>query len=313
MRVPSIVVSAGLVVMVFLAPAWGGAPETSADSVTLSGCLVSLIEEAQVPAQEAGILVNLSAREGQQVAAGELLARIDDARIVLAEKVAGLKLKVAQEKATNDVDVRHAKAAADVAKAEYDQALRANQRTPGTVTETEVRRLLLSARRAVLAIEQAELDLRVAGLETEVQQAEVTAAAEEVRRRKITSPLDGVVVEVSRHVGEWVQPGDPVVRVVRMDRLRVEGFLESTDKADRGGHTVARGHNRPEIDGRPVSVTIQRARGQRESVQGKVTFVSLLEEAGGRYRFWAEVENRKAAGQWLLHPGMMAEMTIHLK
>lgn len=102
----------------------GENPQPPADSLTLSQCLVSLIEEARVPAQEAGILVELAAKEGQQVKAGELLARIDDAQIVLAEKVTGLKLNAAQEKAANDVDVRYAKAAADVSKAEYFQAVR---------------------------------------------------------------------------------------------------------------------------------------------------------------------------------------------
>ena len=312
MQTPLIVLSTVLLV----AGPSAGAGETSqppADSVTLPQCLISLIEEARVPAQEAGILVELTAREGQQVKAGELLARIDDAQIVLAEKVAGLKLKVAREKATDDIDVRYAKAAADVARFEHEQALRANRRTPGTFTETEVRRLLLTARRAELAIEQAALHLRVAGLEAEVQQGEVTAAAEELRRRKITSPLDGEVVEVSRHVGEWVQPGDPVAHVVRMDRLRIEGLVSARDKIGRDGHVVARGHDRAAIDGRPVSVTVELAGGRRESFQGKVVFVNPMEEAGGRFRFWAEVDNRNVAGQWLLSPGQMAEMTVRLK
>jgi multidrug efflux pump subunit AcrA (membrane-fusion protein) len=284
-----------------------------ADSVTLPQCLVSLIEEAKVPAQEAGILVELDAREGQQVKAGELLGRVDDAQIVLAEKVARLKLNVAEEKATNDIDVRYAKAAADVSKAEYEQALRLNEKTAGTITDTEVRRLLLTARRAVLAIEQAELDLRVAGLESQVQQGEVAAAAEGVRRRKITSPLDGEVVEVSRHVGEWVQPGDPVVHIVRMDRLRIEGLVNSQDRIGRDGRVVARGHDRTEVVGRPVSLTVDLAAGRRASFRGKVVFVNPMDEAGGQYRVWAEVENRKVGGQWLLSPGHMAEMTIHLK
>lgn len=76
---------------------------------------------------------------------------------------------------------------------------------------------------------------------------------------------------------------------------------------------VARGHDRAEIDGRPVSVSVELAGGRHESLDGKVVFVSPMEEAGGRYRFWAEVENRKVAGQWLLSPGQMAEMTVLLK
>jgi multidrug efflux pump subunit AcrA (membrane-fusion protein) len=313
MSLPKMLRIAMLIGLVVLTGGPGEAPGQSEDSVTLSGCLVSLIQEAKVPAQEGGILVKLSAQEGQAVAVGGLLAQIDDARNVLAEKAAGLKLGVAQEKAQNDINVRYSKAAADVAKAEYDQALRTNQRSTGSVPETEVRRLLLAARRAVLGIEQADMEFRVTGLEARVAQAEVEAAAEEIRRRKITSPLDGVVVNVDRHLGEWVQPGDAVAHIVRMDRLRVEGFLEANDRLDREGRVTARGYDPAEIDGRPVSVTVRLPRGRQETFQGKVTFVSPLVEAGGQYRFWVEVENRKVSDHWLLRPGLMADMKIHLK
>ena len=313
MQVPLMVLGAVLAVTGPQDSPGNGTAEGSVGSVRLSQCLVSLIEEAHVPAQEAGILVELTAREGQQVAAGERLARIDDARTVTAQRVAGLKLKVAQEQAGNDINVRYAEAAAHVAHAEYEQAWRANQRTRGTITDAEIRRLMLTERRATLAIEQAALDLRVAGLEAKVHEAEVEAAAGEVQRRQINSPLDGIVVRLTRHVGEWVQPGDPVLHIVRMDRLRIEGFLSAADARDRGGRLIARGYAPADIDKRPVTVTVQLAGGRRESFQGKVVFVSPLVQAGGEYRFWAEVQNRKEGDHWLLLPGSMAEMTIHLQ
>ena len=313
MRIPWMVLGAVLAVTGPQGRGADNAVEQSANSVRLSNCLVSLIEQAQVPAQEAGILIELAAREGQQVAAGERLGRIEDTRTLTAQKVADLKLKVAQEQAGNNVNVRYAQAAANVAHSEYEQAWRANQRTRGTVTEAELRRLMLTERRATLAIEQAALDLRVAGLEAKVHEAEVEAAAGEVQRRQISSPLDGMVVRVSRHLGEWVQPGDPVVHVVRMDRLRIEGFLSAADTLDRDGRVTARGYAPADVDARPVIVTVGLAGGRRESFQGKVVFVSPLVQAGGEYRFWAEVDNRKQGKHWLLLPGSMAGMTIHLQ
>ncbi len=278
----------------------------------LSQCLVSLIDEAQVPAQEAGVLVDILVREGQQVAAGERLAQIDDAQTVSALEVATLKHEVAQEKAQSDVDVRYARAASEVARVEYEQAWRANQKSAGAISDTEVRRLYLTDRRAVLAIEQASLDLRVAAMESKVFQAERHAAALAVQRRQISAPLDGVVVQVNRRKGEWVQPGDPVVHVVRMDRLRVEGLLTTGDVRDHDGRLVARGCSPARIAGRPVTVAVRLDAGRTETFEGRVVFVSPLVQAGGEYRFWAEVVNRKQADHWLLLPGMMAEMTIRL-
>jgi len=298
MQVPTIVLGAVLVLTGAEPDRDGKAP---ANTAVLQHCLVSLIEEAQVPAQEAGVLVGIDVREGHQVAAGQLLAQIDDSRAVMAHRVAGLELQVAQEKASNDISVRYAKAASQVAEAEYLQGKEANDKVAGTVPQAEMRRLMLTHRRSVLQIEQAQLDLHLATLQVQVDEAEMEAAAKEVERRRIKSPLDGIVVKVYQHSGEWVKPGDPVLHVVRVDRLRIEGFLNASEYAP------------AEVDGRPITVRIELARGRQDTFQGKVVFVSPLVEAGGEFRIWAEVLNRKQNEHWLLRPGLSTEMMIHLK
>ena len=45
-------------------------------------------------------------------------------------------------------------------------------------------------------------------------------------RRTIKSRLNGVVVKRNKHEGEWVQPGETVMRIIQMDRLRVEGDID---------------------------------------------------------------------------------------
>ena len=57
------------------APAGGRAAEPA--EPTLERCLVSLIDEAKVPAREPGVLVQLTVREGDVVSRDEVLARID--------------------------------------------------------------------------------------------------------------------------------------------------------------------------------------------------------------------------------------------
>ena len=48
-------------------------------------------------------------------------------------------------------------------------------------------------------------------------------------RRKVRAPIDGVIVELKRHRGEWVAAGDTLLRLLRMDRLRIEGFINAKD------------------------------------------------------------------------------------
>ena len=301
MQIPLVMLGA---VLVLTGPDARRTTKTAANSVKLAQCLVSLIQhgEAEVPAEEPGVLIELNAREGQQVAVDELLARIDDVRALMQQKVAGLELQVAKAEAENDINVRYAVASQQVAEAEYEEVREANRKAPRAVPQVKVRTLLLAERRAALQIEQARLDLLVAGLKANVKQAEVEAAADNVERRHIRAPLDGIVVKVYPHKGEWVQPGDPVLRIVRVDRLRIEGFLDAASFSP------------AEVDGRPVTVIVQLPhRSKPTTFQGEVVFVSPLVQAGGQFRVWAEVDNRKEQDHWLLRPGLEVEMNIHLK
>ena len=110
----------------------------AADTVTLPNCLLSLDAEVQVPAQEAGVLVKIPVREGQQVANGDLLAQIDDLVPQAQYNVALYKLKVAEKQAIDDIDVRYSIAAYHYAAAKLQRSLAANAKTPGTRTEEEI-------------------------------------------------------------------------------------------------------------------------------------------------------------------------------
>ena len=132
----------------------------------------------------------------------------------------------------------------------------------------------------------------------DVHQAEVDAADIALARRQIVSPVDGEVVTVFHERQEWVSAGEPVLQVVRMDRLRVEGFVLASEV------------NVSEIAGGNVVVDVQLARGRKERFAGKVVFISPLVTSGGKYRVRAEVENRREQNQWLLRPGMNAMMTV---
>jgi len=300
MRVSAIAFTALLIAG--CAPAAVSAAEAP-PAITLDGCLVSLIEEAQVPAQQAGVLQEVAVEEGQQVKAGELLAKIDDIRAKMAFRVAGLEYEVAQEEAANDVHVRYATAAARVTEAEYLMNMEANRKVPGSVAQIEIQKLLLTHRRTVLEIEQARMNLRIAALKAKVSYAKVESAEENLQRHQITAPLDAEVVTLYRHAGEWVEPGDPVMHLVRMNRLRIEGFLDAAQTAP------------GEVAGQPVAVSVPLARGSVAKFTGKVVFVSPLVQAGGAYKVWAAVENQPEprTGLWLLRPGLSAKMTIQLK
>jgi len=275
----------------------------SAADVPLPNCLVALIEEVQVPAQEAGVLTDLLVVEGQQVAKGEMLAQVDDTHTRMQLEVAKLKLQVSQEEAENDTNVQYAIAASKVAKSEYQRAIDANKDIAGSVPHAEIDRLLLTYRRTLWEIEQASVNKRIAALESAVSQAEVRAADENIKRRQITSPLDGVIVDTYRHAGEWVKPGDPVMHIMRVNELKIDGFVKLSQ------------YMPGDVYGKPVTVRVELANRRVETFKGKVVFVNPMVRAGNEYQVRAQVENRRDAKSnlWLLGPGMAASMTIHVK
>jgi macrolide-specific efflux system membrane fusion protein len=273
----------------------------SANQVTISPALVSLIEDIQVPALEAGALTSVSVAEGDFVAQGQLLAQVDDRQPKLDKMAATLQRDAALAKADDDIEVRFSQAAFAVASAELERAVSIDRKSPGGVTQQEIQKLQLAKHRDELQIERSRLEMRIAKMNADVHQAAVASADDALLRRQIISPIDGVVVTLFHERGEWVAAGESVLQLVRIDRLRVEGFLNSTDISP------------AEIAGRPVAAEVQISQGRAARFTGRVVFISPLVQAGNKYRVRAEVENRTENGQPVLRPGMTAAMTIQLK
>ena len=101
--------------------ALGDGPAASG-SLTAESAQVTLVEEVEVPAKEPGALARLVVREGDLVTAGQELGNLesDQAEVAKASKL--IELQMAEEKSTNDVEVRLAKKSRDVAKSELQRA-----------------------------------------------------------------------------------------------------------------------------------------------------------------------------------------------
>lgn len=251
-------------------------------------------EQVEVPARDAAVLINLTVQEGQTVAANSPLGQLDDAEAQLAVNRSQLERDIAVNLARNDVRVRFAKKSAEVAQAELKRAQESIEKFQKSVSATELDRLRLAAERATLDIEQSELELRTAQLTAQLKETELSLAKRQAARRRLIAPLAGVVVQVHRRPGEWVEPGQPVVRLLRIDRLRASGFVDA-----KRAHTLK--------TGQPVSVSVDLP-GQREtSFTGHLTFISPeVDPVNGQVRFWAEIENRDAT----LRSGLQGSLTV---
>lgn len=282
-----------LPLLLALASGFVGA-DPSDEPIVVEQALVSLIEQRAVPAREAGVLADVKVREGDLVTAEQDLALMDDTHPQLMKKKATIELDIAKVDAESDVKVRFARKSTDVAKAELKRATDSTDKYKRSVSATELGRLKLEAEKAELQIEQAEQEQTSAKHTERLKQNEVDFAAWNIDRMRVRSPLAGVVVEIIHHPGEWVEPGETVFRILRMDQLRVEAFLDSTKITD-------------SLVGRPVSLAVDLPGKPATEFTGKVVFVSPeVDPVNGQARVWAEVENKGLA----LRPGLHGTLRI---
>ncbi|MBS0210227.1 MAG: efflux RND transporter periplasmic adaptor subunit [Planctomycetes bacterium] len=278
----------------FLAALMCGNEAAWAGELRVDAALVTLIEQVDVAAKEAGVLMEIDVREGQCVEAGATLARIDDQLAVLLARRVQTELDIARREANNEVKALFAAKSAEVARAELKRSTDSVEKYSKSISQTELDRLRLVVEKAELESQQAAHEQALAKLTVKQKEVEYETARHNVERCQIKALAAGVVVEIKKRQGEWVEPGMTVVRLVRIDRLRVEGFLAANDLTD---HLV----------GAPVTLVANLPGRAGAEFTGVLVFVSPeINPVNGQVRVWAEVENRDQ----LLRPGMRASLVI---
>lgn len=204
-------------------------------SIVTAGCLPIVFAEApdgfvevltylepyQKPGMnfvETGVISSIPVKEGQVVKAGETIITLDT-------EIAEARLAVAKTQAASTGKV-------DAMRAEYEVQL---DRMQGLVAlaqkGTPASQAELKRQEASLAI--AKGNLTIALEEQKNYQMQVAQFQAELNRRMIKSPIDGVVVEINKEIGEPVstsslQQDEALVRVVQLDKLKCNGHVPST-------------------------------------------------------------------------------------
>lgn len=268
-----------------------------AEPIEISSAVIKVGEEAAVPASEAGVLAEISVKDGQLVEEGATIARIRDSDVRLLVERSRMEADIALKKFNTDLDIQYAKKSTDVARAELARSIDSNTKYAKTVSKSELDRQRLLVEQGELEMQKAEHEREVAGLTHQIRENEHSTALDQLERRTIASPLKGMVVELQRRRGEWVQPGDTVARIVRLDRLRVEGFLAAK-------------HASLDLVGSKARIQVTTADGKSLESPGEIVFVSPeIDPINSQVRVWAEVENADLA----LRPGMQATVIVEPK
>lgn len=175
------------------------------------GCLIEPERVADLGTPTAGVIRSMMVERGDRVRRGQVIA-------VLQDDIERASVDVAQTRAQADAEVRAALAGLDLAQQKRDRSHDLHGR--GFISAQALEQSLAETRVAEEKLLQAREQKR--SLEKESALARVRLG-----ERTIRSPIDGVIVERYFTSGERVEE-KPMVRVARVDPLRVEVILPSS-------------------------------------------------------------------------------------
>lgn len=253
----------------------------------------------QVAAQADGIIDQLLADEGHTVKKGDTLLVIDN-RVALAElAVAQKELEAAEKQSKQTAEVEYAVKASEVSDAEYEDIYKLYNQ--GSATYSEARRKQLEKERARLGIDVAKVKHEQEILAAEVSKEKVKASQVKLDLYKVIAPYDGIIVQRLRDQGEWIRSGEPILRLVHLNEMKVETFV-LTDVLT-GGISVA------DLQGAPMRVSVRINSQDVASYDTVIEFVSPEIESR-QVRVSTRIQNQQVGGAWLLRDGMVASVEI---
>jgi HlyD family secretion protein len=238
----------------------------------------------------AGLVVAIPVKKGAHVKRGDILLRLDDreqkAQVAVAERALEGARALAQQ----------ARLEGDYAQSQWKRAqdLSRNNVVSETAFEQDRTRALTT-----------QAALRAAEAHVQEAEASVEAARATLEKTVMTSPFDGVVLDVSTEVGEWISPSPPgvpippVLDVIDPTALYVSAPMDEVDVA------------RLRL-GLPVRITLDAFRGQ--SFNGTLTyiasFVETRQEQNRTLRVEAVFADSKLPANLL--PGLSADVEVIL-
>lgn len=166
----------------------------------------------EVAAAEPGIVASIEVHEGDSVEKGKVLA-------VLDQDLLDALLAIAEQNMRAQGSLDSAKAELELAQHRLKKLLLLREQ--GNASQDEVERT-----RADVAIAQAHV--RAATEERLIRKLEYRKIQAQVEHRTLRAPIDGVVLEIHKEIGEYVAPNDPrVVTLVQLDPLLATFSLDA--------------------------------------------------------------------------------------
>ena len=172
-------------------------------------CVIEPSEIVNLGSSADGVLVEVSVKRGDRVTEGQLVARIDS-------RVQEATVALARVRAESNAGLEASRARLDFrrAKLKRNRKLAAQK----VISAEELEELETQLVLAEISYQQAQVDKRMEKLELE-------RALNSLALRQIRSPFDGLVMEKVLDTGEYVDGTVEILRIARLDPLKVQADL----------------------------------------------------------------------------------------
>ncbi len=175
-------------------------------------CVIEPYKLIKLGSSDAGLLVGVPVDRGDLVARGQVVAKLESG-------IEAATAELARVRATNEVELRSARAILAFQEQEYERIEKLHQKKVVT-------RKLMQENHRELAL--AKLQVQEAKLNSSIAKLELKRSLEVLRQRNLISPIDGIVVERALSPGEYIFEQTHVVTLAQIDPLNVEVFVPTS-------------------------------------------------------------------------------------
>lgn len=166
----------------------------------------------ELAASETGTLSKLNIKRGDRVAAAQVLGSLD-VEVLEANRM------IAQAKLDTGARLKAAEIRLKQASQNFEQLQTLRAEGLGGRRELQM---------SQAEFELAETDVEAVKEEIQLSSLELRRIEAEIRRRSLVSPINGIVSDVHRDVGEFVAASDPnVLTIVDLSELRIRFYPET--------------------------------------------------------------------------------------
>jgi len=179
--------------------------QAMADNLPVLGCLLEPTTTAELSSSSRGKVAEILVKRGDVVKVGDVLAKLETGveklNVDLATTRAAMRMDLEAKEARLQLSERNEQRTRELA----DKNMMSSMQLDEAVTQTTI----------------ASLDALQAKEQTALAQMELQRARELLRQRYIHSTVNGIVVELYKEVGEFVDE-EPVLKLAELDPLKVD-------------------------------------------------------------------------------------------